>query len=742
MADLTIKIDGDVSSFEDALDKAQRQTEHLSEGLTKIAEVAAVGFAALTAEVFESVKSFAESEQAGKSLNLALQNQGIYSKELAENYKAQAKELSELTGVDDDAIVKSQALMQSLIGQQKITPELTKAILDLSAGKKMDLDTTTSLISKGIEGHVAALGKLGIVIDAHLNKEERTAEIIKQVTIKFGGMAEAANQGLGSYHGLRLALADLQKAIGERFAPAVTAGMEGLTKFFRYMGDSPELVEFIAAAIAGGIAVTGIVGALALGSIAFLKFKAAVVAAGVAEEAMGLATKGLVAATGIGLLVVAVVEIYEHWGALWPRIQAVFQTAVDNISKLGGGLADIMRGMWHFDVDAVKAGLEKAKEALTGGLTEYNTIVKQKVDQQAAIVAAGEEKQNAAKAQAAAENAAREKYTEDAKQALLKASNEAALLEVEQASDALQKLKKQEIDILTKLEDEKYKELRTQLKAHLLIVQGLESDQAKQDAGERQGQFDQELAQSATYRKMDEAHRKAFLEKEGQDLKASIQTKESTETLAAKKELQISTDSHNLLLADEQKYGTAYALINQAMHSAIYTGTKTAFGDMADLQNSNNSTLKAAGKVAAIANVTIKTAESAMNIFAGFSTIPIIGPELGLIAAGLAVMYGAEQIGSITGAAQGGLLTGGIRGVDSIPVLAQRGELISPVQNFDEVIGSVRAGREAEKYGGGIGGGSGSVEVTLNLKDNLMDFVEAKLVQRSNLGISVRGKKG
>lgn len=152
-------------------------------------------------------------------------------------------------------------------------------------------------------------------------------------------------------------------------------------------------------------------------------------------------------------------------------------------------------------------------------------------------------------------------------------------------------------------------------------------------------------------------------------------------------------------IVEQQKFGTIYAAINKAMHSEIYQGTKTAFGELAQLQQSSNETLKGIGKAAAVANIIIKTAESAMNIYAGFSTIPIIGPALGVAGAAAAIAFGAEQVGRVTAAADGGLATGGVPGVDSIPFLLQQGELVTPTKNYEEVVSSVAATRLAEERG-------------------------------------------
>lgn len=172
------------------------------------------------------------------------------------------------------------------------------------------------------------------------------------------------------------------------------------------------------------------------------------------------------------------------------------------------------------------------------------------------------------------------------------------------------------------------------------------------------------------------------------------------EAVNHQKELQLKRKNDQQFYDDKKKYNAAYATLNQAMHSEEFQGAKTAFGNMAEFTQSSNQTLKNIGKVAAIANIVIKTAESAMAIFAGFSTIPIIGPALGVAGAAAAVAFGAEQVTKVNSAATGGLLTGGIPGIDSIPLLAMPGELVVPTKNYDEVVNAV-----ADRRGGGAFGG-------------------------------------
>lgn len=160
-----------------------------------------------------------------------------------------------------------------------------------------------------------------------------------------------------------------------------------------------------------------------------------------------------------------------------------------------------------------------------------------------------------------------------------------------------------------------------------------------------------------------------------------------------KQRIDLQKKTNETFLKEQIKFGTSFAAINKVINSDQIQGAKSATGELVALQQSENSTLKKIGKAAAVAQITIKTAESAMNIYRGFSIIPFIGPALGIAGAAAAVAFGAEQIGKVVSAQRGGLIEGGIRGRDSVPALLEPGELVVPRQNFDEVISAVQGAR-------------------------------------------------
>ena len=363
MADVTIKISGDIKNFEKALGEASDATKNLQSQLSSVAKASAVAFAAFTSEIFLSVKAFAESEQASNALTQSLKNQGIFSKELLSDYKAQADALQDLTGVDDDAIVSAQAKLQAYLGQTKITKELTQAVLDLSIAQGIDLEQAATLVGKSIGTSTNALARNGIEVDANASKQEKLSQVIDGINSKFEGQAVAANQGLGALKGLQSAFGDIQKEIGARFAPAIETVIKKVTELFKAISGNKALIDFIAGFVASGVAIAGIIGTIAVAGSAILQFQAVLKALNVTLALTKVAAIGLAGATGIGLLVVGIGYVLTHLN----EAQAALTAFKNNVSSVWSGIKEVFTG------GGFSAGLDKVTEGATQGLKEYRS---------------------------------------------------------------------------------------------------------------------------------------------------------------------------------------------------------------------------------------------------------------------------------------------------------------------------------------------------------------------------------
>ena len=724
--ELVIKISGDLKDYKSALNMAEEETEGLSDALGSIAKVSGIAFAALTAEIFLSVRALNVEADALEKVNNALQNQGIYSDELAASYRRTAEAIEKKTGVDADAISSSQATIQGLIGQTQITDGLTRAVVDFSKAQKIDLEGAFNIVGKAIQGNVGALGRYGISIEDNLSKNERLQRITEVLGQKFGGAAEKSANAAGSLDKFTAQIGNAQKEIGRRFQPAFDKALDTITGFIEVFNENKAVADFTVACIAAGVAVSGVALVASVAGIGFLKLKAAMLAAQIATGAMTVATRALVGATGLGLLVIILAEIYLNWSTIWPRMQVIYQAFVNNIIDIAKGLGKILYAVFvpsASSLQDIQDGAKQVAEALKKGYGEAT----QSLEQYGPNPAAAQDETKKGLADAAAQ---KERDADRRRRETRQAELELSRLQEEKASLETIDLKKQEIEILKALEDDKNAFMRSSLEQRLAETKAREAEQLAVDQERRAVLNEELLANNEAFQQLTEEQQRDFLARNQQQIEQGILTSKTVKQEAVKQELEIQKAANNQYLLEQQKFGTGYATINKAMHSSVYQGTKTAFGELAELQQSSNNTLKSIGKAAAIANIAIKTAESAMNVYAGFSTIPIVGPALGIAAAGAVIAFGAERISQVNAAADGALVQGGVRGKDSVPFMLEPGELVVPKRNFEEVVGSTAAQRAGQSLGGGQSNGE-----IIGAIDNLTEAV----LSMPRGGVTVQG---
>jgi hypothetical protein len=309
------------------------------------------------------------------------------------------------------------------------------------------------------------------------------------------------------------------------------------------------------------------------------------------------------------------------------------------------------------------------------------------------------------------------------------------VLETNNGAATLIALRKKQIEDLKNLQDAGFKGDRALVRQHLADTQVLYRA-AELEETQRVTRFQQlEQKNSATFHRLSLGQQKTFEEQKRRQLMDSLNTQADAQANAYQEMLDRQIKANNDFLANQLKFGTAYAEINRFMHSEIVEGTSKGLDQVAQLTQSHNAVLKAAGQVAASAQIVIKTAQAAMDVYAGFSTIPIIGQALGIAAAAAVIAYGAEQEAAVWAAATGGVMAGGVPGRDSIHTLTMPGEFITPTANFEEVIGSVAAQRAAQKMGAPMGGSAGGpLDVRISFHGQASRMLTAQINQDKALG--------
>jgi hypothetical protein len=762
MENLVIEIGANTKEFLAGLGEVGGKTEGLGDRLKGVGTVAAVAFAGYTASIMGAVYAYREEEKIGQEVNAILRSTGGVAGVTAAKVDELAQALSRQTTFSKESVARGEEILLTYTRIGKDTfPAATEATLDLAQRMGGDAAGAAQVLGRALqdpEAGMKALRKAGVLfteqqraqietMQASGNMAGAQALILKQVESQYGGMAKAAAGGTGAVAQLKNEMEDFVQGVGKKFAPIIAAGAGEVLKLFHAANDNDIFATITAGGLGAGAAISGFVTTVAAGGGIMKNFQVAVEGAKIALDLMGISAKVAIGATGIGLLLVVGLEVYQYWDKIWPAMQAVFKAFVDNVGQAAAGLGKILLGAFRMDIGQIKEGLAQAAEAFAAGAREVAAHVKMPKlfgSDPAATAEAEKSGRDLASAQAAA--AARQLMAEEDRMRALKlqaerATNAAVVLEYEHHTAAVVALKKKEAQLLTSLADEKFRGDKSAVRKALEETQAEYDAAYKKEAKSHDKFTKQYLKNTESFQKLSATEQKRFLSAHQAGLVGSMKTEADIKDEAALEDINREIAADNQQLADQEKFGSAYAGINRAMHNSILQQSKGAFDELSQLTNSKNAQMKAVGKVASGTQVAIKTAEGAISAYSSLAGIPIIGPGLGIGAALALTAYGVEREREIFAAAKGGLLTGGIMGVDSIPVLAQHNELIAPPESFEEVVGSVAAKRAAEKQAAaGMDGAPErppqdvNVHVTVGFKGNASQILTVLVNQDKALG--------
>lgn len=184
----------------------------------------------------DTLKAQAAQVQSINSLNLALSNQGNLLPGTSERLQEYASALQGATIYGDEVILQNQALLASFGMNEEQLKSSTKVALDFASATGRDLKMAMNLLGKAFVGETGELSRYGVIIDKNIPKTERFAEVMKQLTERFGGSAQVAAQTFtGQVAQLGNALGDTQEAIGKFLGQLIGfgSGVEGATEMVK-----------------------------------------------------------------------------------------------------------------------------------------------------------------------------------------------------------------------------------------------------------------------------------------------------------------------------------------------------------------------------------------------------------------------------------------------------------------------------------------------------------------------------
>ena len=495
---------------------------------------------------------------------------------------------------------------------------------------------------------------------------------------------------------------DLAISVGERLAPSFNTALDIGNRFLEVLS-RPEMLDFIAQVVKGGL-VLGTLGiALGSGGIALAKFgKLALFAMGgmsrfigiilkvpagiafmvggikkaiIAIRAMSLAAKIAMGATGVGLLLVVIGSIYAYWDDIFPKMKSIFGGFVDFIKTYGGAVAKILKGVFTFDAASIKEGLGQ----ITG---LYKDMANKAIESIKSVTTAKKD--------------AGETEVQDEKEKFNK------LFNTIKENDALKdEYSKEQLALKDEALELRREEEKMSLQEYLDSVRGLEVNNATNISKET---FDK--------------------------LKEGLNSKNKLERDNAKKRLgQLKKVNTQELAVQRRKTDIQLNIArstSQLMTQILGRESKAAFYIQRAL---------------ALAEIAINTARGVADATSKVITKPLVPWIIGMGAAQAAVVAGTV-FSPPTGAAEGALVEralGTPQYGDYQNYRLEPGEIVNPRKNYEQLIEMEMAKRGAksdelnEEEDEMMGGSA----VEISFQDDASDYIQAEQREREALGIGV-----
>lgn len=513
--------------------------------------------------------------------------------------------------------------------------------------------------------------------------------------------------------------------------------------------------------------------------------------------------------TGIGAFVVLIGSLATYFtqtkkGAelleqAFAGVGAAISVITDRISQIGGAIAKVFSGDFKGAAEDVKGALsgigdeivEEAKAAsrlkkelqdladTTRGFNIEKAQTRQEIAK-ALLLAEDETKSNEVRLQSLKDALKLEEETTEKELELQRRRVAAVEEEVglgESMAEDLDRLNAEKIRLI-ELETASIKmkkKVVTQVNAFELDI----ANQEKARAKEKQDAIDAEVKakkEAAAKKKAiddkDIADRKALKKSEGEKLLAIQQenalllledaNERALQQLIFERDNQLKAvedteHSEALKAAIVDKYNAKKQAMNKATSDAerkLAVGDLAAvgsvLGSMADLQQKGT----AGWKTTKIAEARINSFMSASSAYSAMAGIPVIGPALGIIAAGAALVSGQKQVESIKATeipkmARGGVVGGYGNGTsDSVNAKLSRGEVVinaksakmfrGALSNMNVAgggVGFARGGATTPSTGAGLSGLSTEPLKAFVITDELSDSQAklAKIRRRSKL---------
>jgi hypothetical protein len=223
---LTLALAADIDNLKKGLDDAEKVVNKSADNIADFGKKAAVAFAvagaAVTAFAVSAVKAAAEDEKGRKSLEQTIRSNTQATDAQIKSIDNYISKQSIATATTDDVLRPAFARLIRSTNDVAKAQDLLSLAQEIATATGKPLEVVTNALGKSFDGQNAALGKLGLGIDATTLKTKSHEEIMQILKGTYKGFIdnEATNAEF-KFKQLTIALNETKEKIGTALLPIV-----------------------------------------------------------------------------------------------------------------------------------------------------------------------------------------------------------------------------------------------------------------------------------------------------------------------------------------------------------------------------------------------------------------------------------------------------------------------------------------------------------------------------------------
>jgi hypothetical protein len=223
---LKLSILADVDELKKGLASANKEVETTADKIGEFGKKAALAFAAAGAAVgafaISAVKAAAEDEKSRKTLEQTIRSNTQATDAQIKAIDNYISKQSIATATTDDVLRPAFARLIRSTNDVTKAQELLSLAQEISTATGKPLETVANALGKSFDGQNAALGKLGLGIDAATLKTMSHEQIMQQLKGTYNGfIANEATNAEFKFKQLTIALDETKEKIGAALLPIV-----------------------------------------------------------------------------------------------------------------------------------------------------------------------------------------------------------------------------------------------------------------------------------------------------------------------------------------------------------------------------------------------------------------------------------------------------------------------------------------------------------------------------------------